>query len=150
MRSCINILYFQSKSSTTYGAIVRPLLNGIICYIKESPDLIHWKVERIHILVFLGRYHEIAKKIVIIKYTFYARRNRIVKMIEKHRIVLGALLFASIHARMNDYFHYGMEDREENGGRSFGQRNWKDVTCDDVHTCVSNQMSSVSPRRSYF
>jgi hypothetical protein len=71
-------------------------------------------------------------------------------MIEIFKKVFYGLLFSSAHARMNDYFHYGMEDREENGGRSFGQRNWKDVTCDDVHTCVSNQMGSVSPRRSYF
>jgi len=58
------------------------------------------------------------------------------------RVWLSVGLASFVHANNVDLFNYGYEDESiVGGGTSYGQRNWDQVTCDNLSTCVSKVTS---------
>ena len=65
---------------------------------------------------------------------------RKVEVLSSYCILIAGLVQAS----NRDVFNYGYKDENSpnNGGTSYGQEDWGDVSCDDLSTCVSDQFSS--------
>jgi hypothetical protein len=52
--------------------------------------------------------------------------------------VLVAVFVKSVVGRDDDIFNYGSQTVTRDGRMSFGQPEWKDVTCSTIDTCVSD------------
>lgn len=62
-------------------------------------------------------------------------------------VVLGLFGVVAVEGNDSDLFNYGFSDKRENGARSFGQKNWEDVTCSNLDSCVSAAVGKLFFRR---